>query len=144
VGPEPRRVGRYELLTRLSAGGMAELFLARVTGPGRFSKFVAIKCILPTLKHEEEFVAMFLDEARISASLSHANIVQVYDLAEHGDELFIAMEFIAGVDLHRIARVAERLKLPLPVGLSGRWFVTRASRSTTRTTSSPPRVESCR
>src|SRR5262245_16396355 len=98
---------------------MAELFLAEATGPGGFRKIVAIKRILPTLKHEEEFLAMFLDEARISAALTHSNIVQVFDLAEDADELFIAMEFIAGLDLHRIVRTAQREGFQIPIGLVG-------------------------
>lgn len=114
----PPRIGRYEVLTRLTAGGMAELFLAFAAGPGGFRKFVAVKRILPALKDEEDFIAMFLDEARISAALSHSNICQVFDLGEDGDELFIAMEFIAGQDLGRINKYALRKKSRLPVGFS--------------------------
>ena len=97
---------------------MAELYLASVPGPRGFSRFVAIKRILPALRHEEEFVAMFLDEARITASLTHANIAQLYDLAEDGTELFIAMELVAGQDLARIQRAAAKPERPLPLGLA--------------------------
>ena len=114
----PQRIGRYDVLTRLSTGGMAELFLACFNGPGGFRKFVAVKRILPTLKDEDEFIAMFLDEARISAVLSHANICQVFDLGEDADELFIAMEFLAGVDLSKLNKTAIRKRTRLPVGLS--------------------------
>jgi CheY-like chemotaxis protein len=114
----PQHIGRYEVLTKLSSGGMAELYLATVPGPRGFRRFVAIKRILPTLRHEEEFVAMFLDEARITASLAHANIAQLYDLAEDGNELFIAMELVAGQDLSRIQRGVAKSDLPLPLGLS--------------------------
>ena len=62
-----QRVGRYEILTRLSVGGMAEVFLAVVAGPGGFRKFVTIKRILPEMQDDKEFVRMFLDEARITA-----------------------------------------------------------------------------
>ncbi len=98
---------------------MAELFLGYAPGPGGFRKFVVIKRILPTLREEEEFIAMFLDEARISASLSHSNIVQVFDLAEEKNELFIAMEFIAGLDLNMMLRWSRQRDLTLPVGLVG-------------------------
>src|SRR5438477_1986859 len=91
---DPTRIGRYEILTKLAIGGMAELFLAFFTGPGGFRKFVALKRILPSYKDEEEFVAMFLDEARISAALSHSNIAQVFELGEAGTDFYIAMEFI--------------------------------------------------
>lgn len=112
------RLGRYELLTRLSAGGMAELFLACLHGPGGFRKFVTIKRILPDLREEEEFVAMFLDEARITAAMSHANIAQVFELGEESNVLYLAMEFIAGQDLHRIIKAARAAgqRIPVPFG----------------------------
>lgn len=100
------RTGRYDVLTLISVGGMAELFLASVSGPGGFRKFVALKRILPSLRHDEDFVAMFLEEARISASLSHANIAQVFELGEDDGEYFIALELIEGHDLGRIVRRA--------------------------------------
>src|SRR6186713_1023397 len=90
-----RRINKYEILTRMSVGGMAELFLAFTTGPGGFRKFVALKQILPDVK-TEEFVRMFLDEARITAAFSHPNIGQVFDLGEANGELYLAMEFLAG------------------------------------------------
>jgi serine/threonine protein kinase, bacterial len=108
------RFGRYEVLTRLSVGGMAELFLAFVAGPGGFRKFVALKRILPAFKDEDEFVAMFLDEARISAALSHANIAQVFELGETDNDFYIAMEFIEGQDLSRVHKMALRKGSRLP------------------------------
>src|SRR4051812_30791805 len=113
-----RRIGRYEVLTLLQMGGMAELYLACVFGPGGFRKFVAVKRILPSLRHEEEFIAMFLDEARISAALSHSNIAQVFDLAEEDGELYIAMEYVAGQDVSRIQRAVASAGKRLPIGFS--------------------------
>ena len=119
MGTGPRtRIGRYEVLTRLSVGGMAELFLAFVAGPGGFRKFVALKRILPAFKEEDEFVAMFLDEARISAALSHANIAQVFELGEADGDFYIAMEFIEGQDLSRVHKMAVRKGTVLPVRFS--------------------------
>lgn len=115
---ERLRFGRYEVLTRLSVGGMAELFLAFVAGPGGFRKFVALKRILPAFKEEDEFVAMFLDEARISAALSHANIAQVFELGETDGDFYIAMEFIEGQDLSRVHKMALRKGSRLPVRFS--------------------------
>ncbi len=97
---------------------MAELYLAFFSGPGGFRKFVALKRILPQFREEEEFVAMFLDEARISAALSHANIAQVFELGEAERDFFIAMELIEGQDLQRINRVARKQGGVLPVGFS--------------------------
>ena len=97
---------------------MAELFLAYFTGPGGFRKFVALKRILPQFRAQDDFIAMFLDEARISAALSHSNIGQVFELGEAGKDFFMAMEFIEGQDLGRINRLARKQAGVLPVGFS--------------------------
>jgi len=114
-----RRISKYEILTRLSVGGMAELFLAFTSGPGGFRKFVALKQILPDVK-TEEFVKMFLDEARITAAFSHANIGQVFDLGEEDGELYLAMEFLAGQNLEQLTKAAHKLGEPLPPGFAAR------------------------
>jgi serine/threonine-protein kinase len=113
------RINKYEILTRLSVGGMAELFLAFTSGPGGFRKFVALKQILPDVK-TEEFVKMFLDEARITAAFSHANIGQVFDLGEEDGELYLAMEFLAGQNLEQIMKAANKLGEVVPPGFSAR------------------------
>jgi serine/threonine protein kinase len=117
-----RMVGKYEILTRLSVGGMAELYLAVLPGPGGFKKFVALKQILPDARNDEEFVKMFLDEARITAQLNHPNIGQVFDLGrdEASGELFLAMEFIAGQDLEKLSRAAAGEGVLLPLAISCR------------------------
>ncbi|MCE9672458.1 protein kinase [Myxococcus stipitatus] len=123
AGDDPdrgRRIGKYEILTRLSMGGMAELFLAFTSGPGGFRKFVAVKQILPDIKKDEQFVQMFLDEARITAAFSHANIGQVFDLGEDGGELYLAMEFLPGQNLEQVVKAASRRQYALPVGFIGR------------------------
>jgi serine/threonine protein kinase len=103
LGPE--RLGRYRLLRKLAVGGMAEIYLARVSGPGGFEKNVVVKRILPQLAESDEFFAMFLDEARIAAMLQHANLVHIYDAGQVDDEFFIAMEHLDGADLHTVHRV---------------------------------------
>ncbi|MFT3707608.1 MAG: serine/threonine-protein kinase [Archangium sp.] len=115
-----RRVGKYEIITRLSVGGMAELFLAYLPGPGGFKKFVALKQILPDVKADDSFVKMFLDEARITAAFNNANIGQVFDLGEERDELYLAMEFIAGQNLEQTIKRAAKRELPIPVGFAAR------------------------
>jgi len=120
VGTGDARIGRYEILTRLSAGGMAEVFLARLVGPGGFQKLVVVKRILPELREDAEFVNLFYSEANITASLSHANIAQVFELGDEGGELFLALEFIPGLDLSRIARQFRQAKKRLPTGFSCR------------------------
>ena len=117
-----RFIGKYEIVTRLSVGGMAELYLAFLPGPGGFKKFVAVKQILPDVKADQAFVQMFLDEARITAAFAHPNIGQVFDLGEDpsSGELYLAMEFIAGQNLEQVIRRAASRQVPIPVGFVAR------------------------
>lgn len=115
-----RRLGPYEIHAGLSVGGMAELYLASLNGPGGYRKFVALKKILSDVQSHDRFLRMFRDEAHITAALSHKNITQVYDLGEAEDELYLAMEYILGLDLARMIRaLKKRNELP-PIGLSVR------------------------
>ena len=116
------KLGKYEILGRLSVGGMAELYLALLTGQGGFRKFVALKRVLPAIAEKESFLKMFLDEARITASLSHAAIAQVYELAEdpQSHEPMLAMEFVAGQNLEQIIQRAKARKVPIPLGFTCR------------------------
>lgn len=113
------RLGPYILRERLGVGGMAEVFAADRVGPRGFTKRVAIKRILPQLARDVRFVAMFCDEARISAALCHPNIVQVIDFGDCDGELFMAMEFVDGVSTARLLRAvaARRREVPLDVAL---------------------------
>ena len=96
---EARRFGRYTLVAKIATGGMAEIFLARLAGDGGFEKLVCIKRILPHLARDPQFVAMFLDEARVAARISHPNVCQVFELGEWNKQYFIAMEYLEGVPL---------------------------------------------
>ena len=113
-----KRVGKYELLVPLTRGGMAELFLGSARGPGGFEKYVVIKRILPSASSNEAFVSMFLDEARITAGFSHANIVQTYDLGEDAEGLYVVMEFIAGANLNQVFNACVAQQAVLPVAFS--------------------------
>jgi serine/threonine-protein kinase len=114
-----QRVGRYEVLTRLTKGGMAELSLASTAGPGGFRKFVVLKRILPEAAGDENFVKMFLDEARVTGAFSHPAICQVFELGNDKEVgLFVAMEFIAGQDLNQVVAACARQQAVLPVGFS--------------------------
>src|SRR5215475_5801550 len=103
-GAAPARLGRYELLARLAAGGMGEIFLARLEGAAGFEKLFVIKRILPHLADDERFRAMLIAEARIASMMTHANICQVYELAETDGQLYIAMEYLEGVTLLPLLR----------------------------------------
>ena len=109
--------GKYQLLKRLAMGGMAQIYLARQRGPEGVEKLLVIKRILPHLAENEDFVRMFLDEARIAARLIHPNIVDIYDLGAQDDSFFIAMEYIHGEDLRRVWKRAERSGQLIPVPL---------------------------
>ncbi|HKY37369.1 MAG TPA: protein kinase [Polyangiaceae bacterium] len=116
--PRPARtlLGPYELGERLGLGGMAEVFVAYRAGPHGFAKKVALKRILPELAQDARFVAMFCDEARISAPLCHPNIVQVIDFGESQGELFMAMEFVEGVSLAKLLRYVSGRRERFPLG----------------------------
>jgi serine/threonine-protein kinase len=106
IHPAPLMLGPYELLQRIATGGMAEVYLARRAGPHGFQKVVAVKRILPQLAQDPDFVAMFIDEARVCAQLGHPNIVQVFDFGEHDHELYMAMEYVDGTTAARLVRAA--------------------------------------
>ena len=113
-----RRMGNYEVLCRLGTGGMAELFLATRRGLAGFHKPVVLKKILPDIQGQDEFVQMFLDEAKVTGAFNHPNIAQVFDLDVAGDELFLAMEFVPGATLLEVARACKAVNEPMPPGLS--------------------------
>jgi TonB family protein len=115
----PDRFGQYEILERIAAGGMAELYKAKRTGVEGFQKIVAIKKILPHLADDEAFVTMFADEAKLAAQLNHPNIIHIYDLGKiQAGGYFIAMEYVDGRDLRAIQQSGRDLGVPLPVPLA--------------------------
>ncbi len=119
---EPIYFGKYELLKKIAKGGMAELYLARITGFEGFEKRIVIKKILPHLSTENDLIKAFIEEAKLAAFLHHQNIVQIYDFGCMDGEYFIAMEHLAGKDLREIARKAKVKNLPL--SLENALFIT--------------------
>jgi hypothetical protein len=108
------QLGSYELLEELAVGGMARLYKARRVGAHGFEKLVVIKKILPNLAKDEQFVHMFIDEARITAQLDHPKIVQVFELGTEANELFIAMQYVDGIDVLNLLRGSEPNQYRLP------------------------------
>ncbi|HEX7835975.1 MAG TPA: serine/threonine-protein kinase [Kofleriaceae bacterium] len=102
--PLQKSLERYDVLDRIAVGGMAEVFLAKAYGAHGFEKTLAIKRILPELASDPEFAARFIAEAKVAVRLSHANVVQVFDFGRIGESLFIAMEFVDGLDLAALLR----------------------------------------
>ena len=97
-------IGRYEVLGRLAVGGMAEILLGRLRGPSGFERAVVIKRILPHLAEQPAFVDMFLDEARLAARIQHRNVVQVHELGQDAQNLFLTMEYLEGENAAGIVR----------------------------------------
>ena len=114
-------IGKYEVVHRIATGGMAEIFLVRAVGIYGFEKYVVLKRILPQHAANDEFVRMFLKEARVAASLDHANIAQVHDIGEAGGSTFFTMEYLHGEDARFIMRYLEsrggRLPLEHAIGI---------------------------
>lgn len=106
--------GKYELLTRLGVGGMAEVFLAGQSGPAGFKKQLVIKRILPSYADDEKFITMFLDEARLVARLHHPNIVQIFELGEIDGRYYIAMEYVNGKALSQIVDQNKKYDIQIP------------------------------
>jgi len=109
--------GRYTVVKKVADGGMAEIFLAHLTGAQGFARMVIIKRILPVFSVDPHFRNMIVDEAHIAMSLHHGNIVQVLDLGEDRGRYFLAMELVDGWDLATVFARAEDARLPLPPGL---------------------------
>ena len=120
VGPEGRqRIDRYELVAEIASGGMATVFLARLSGVGGFQRFVAIKRLHPHLAGEKEFVEMFLDEARLAAGIHHPNVVPILEVGASQRGYYLVMEYIEGDTLARLLARATTSgnRLPVSIGL---------------------------
>ena len=102
MAPPPSRIGPYGVLSRLGAGGMAETYVALRRGPGGFEQRVCLKRIRSELDQDPEFVRQFLSEATLAATLRHANIAQVLDFGRDGDDYYLALELIDGLDLREL------------------------------------------
>ncbi len=111
-------LGRYQLLSRLAVGGMAEVYLARQGEISGFKTLVVVKKVLPHLAVKPDFIAMFLDEARIASMLDHPNVVRISEVGRAGEEYFLAMELVQGKSLASLLQHGEKTKTPLPHNLA--------------------------
>lgn len=112
--------GRYTLLEMLGVGGMAEVYLARQTGVSGAEKNVVLKRILPHLAHDDQFIEMFLQEARLAARIKHPNVVQIFDVGQTQRAYYIAMEYVQGWDLSRLLQHATKLRRLFPLHFAAR------------------------
>jgi serine/threonine protein kinase len=118
-GTGRQRVDRYELMGEIASGGMATVYLARLSGVGGFRRFVAMKRLHPHLAGEKEFVEMFLDEARLAAGIHHPNVVSILEVGASPVGYYLVMEYVEGDTLARLlARAASTgQRLPTPVAV---------------------------
>ncbi|HEY5923539.1 MAG TPA: serine/threonine-protein kinase [Kofleriaceae bacterium] len=116
----PSRLGKYELLLPLAAGGMARIYIGRSTGIGSFERHVVLKMITPERANDLTAVNMFLDEARLAASLNHQNVAQVFEVGEDAGIHYLAMEYVHGQDLRAVLAKAgsQGTRIPLELALT--------------------------
>src|SRR5215469_12686137 len=114
AGAAPRIVGRYEIFEEIASGGMATVFLGRLSGSGGFSRTVAIKRLHAQFASDPEFVSMFLDEARLAARIRHPNVVPTLDVVAEPSELFLVMEYVLGESLSRALRATAKSGQRIP------------------------------
>jgi serine/threonine protein kinase len=107
-------IGKYQPTKKLATGGMAEVFLAKASGPMGFEKSLVLKRILPHLAEDSHFVGMFLAEAKLAAQLNHPNIAQIFDFGESEGSYYLAMEYIDGPNLRTLLKSARAAKVDLP------------------------------
>jgi serine/threonine protein kinase len=118
AAPTPLVVGRYAIFDRIAAGGMAAVHLGRLVGEGGFARTVAVKRLHPQFALDPEFVAMFLDEARLAARIRHPNVVATVDIVNGDGELFLVMEYVEGESLSTLLRIAREKTLPVPADVA--------------------------
>lgn len=106
--------GRYVLFDRIGRGGMADIYLARADTSLGGSRLCVVKQILPELGRDQAFEKMLIEEAKLAARLTHANVVQVFDLGREGDRLYLGMEYVEGFDLNQLLRALSKSKVALP------------------------------
>ena len=122
------RGGRYETIGKIAAGGMAKVLLGRTVGVGGFERLVAIKAMHEHLSSDPDFVAMFLDEARLAARIHHPNVVSTLDVDEDEEGIFIVMEYIEGPALNAVQRAVRLGNQRVPVDVSPRSARTQEAR----------------
>jgi serine/threonine-protein kinase len=113
-------IGKYHVFATLGRGGMADVFLSVARGPVGFNKLVVIKRLRAQLAEDPIFRNMFLDEARLAARLSHPNIVNTFEVGEHKNVFFIAMEYLEGQALNKVLREAIKQNLEIPPAYAAR------------------------
>ena len=120
--------GRFRLVRKIATGGMATVYEAEQLGPHGFAKRIALKVIHPRYAQQEEWLQLFIDEAKLSANLIHGNVVQIFQLGQVEGEFFIAMEFIQGPTLRSMLDRHAELGMPIPATIAA-YIVSRVCRA---------------
>ncbi len=109
------RLGKYRIIAKLGQGGMAAVYLSVVPGPAGFNKLLVVKVLKEDLAQDSDFLAMFLNEARLAARLNHANVVHTYEIGVEDGLHFLAMDYLEGQPLHVVLRRATRARMPVDI-----------------------------
>jgi eukaryotic-like serine/threonine-protein kinase len=117
------RYGRYEALRKIASGGMATVYLGRVSGEGGFERLVALKVMHPHIAGDPDFLAMFMDEARLAAQIRHPNVVATIDIQKTPDATFLVMDYVDGPSLQDVRKFLRQHGLRLPIEIALRIFV---------------------
>src|SRR5262252_4957736 len=117
---EGERLDRFELVAELASGGMATVYLARLSGVAGFQRLFAIKRLHPHLAREPEFIEMFLDEARLAARIHHPNVVPIQEVGESGTGYYLVMDYVEGDTFARLLARAAQAKQRVPYAVTVR------------------------
>jgi len=112
------RIGRYDIISEIGTGGMASVYLARSAGRAGVRRLVAIKVMHPHLTQDEQFVDMFLDEARVASAIHHPNVVPIIDVGQEDDLIFLIMDYVEGDSLSNVEKIAVTLRRRIPIGIT--------------------------
>ncbi|MEZ4360445.1 MAG: protein kinase [Kofleriaceae bacterium] len=120
TGPtsDPPQIGRYQVIRHLATGGMAQIYLARMGGMASFERHVVLKTILANRANDRRFINMFLDEAKLAATLNHQNIAQVYEVDQADGAYYMAMEYVHGENCRAILENSIRRQIQIPIELA--------------------------
>jgi serine/threonine-protein kinase len=113
-----RRLGRYEIVREIASGGMAKVYLGRVVGEGGFERLVALKVMHEHIAKDPEFVAMFLDEARLAARIRHPNVVSTLDIQKTSEGMFLVMDYVDGPALQDMRKLLKRERRRIPIEIA--------------------------
>jgi serine/threonine-protein kinase len=111
------RIGKFDVISEIGTGGMASVYLARSVGMGGFHRLVAIKVMHPHLSQEDSFVEMFLDEARVAATIQHPNVASILEVGIEDGLIFLVMDYVEGDSLSNVEKMAVNLRRRIPLGI---------------------------